>query len=65
MGALIDKKDGLDRRPHDIGENAWYYEEPDGLHVIHQGHGSIGIIKWRSLEASLKRKRTKRGKAAK
>ncbi len=59
MKALIDKRDGLYLRPHDIGKDAWYYEVSDGLHIIHRGHGRIGIIKWRSLEASLKRKRSK------
>lgn len=30
--ALIGR-DGLDRRPHDLAENAWYYESPGGIEV--------------------------------
>lgn len=54
MKALLDKN-GFDRRPHHVAPNCWYYEETDGLHVYFDGAGLIGIIKWRSLRASVAR----------
>ena len=67
MRALIDDN-GFDRRPHNVAPDCWYYEEPDGLHVywLPPGHTAIlvGIIKWRSLKASLKRKNRRAAAAA-
>jgi len=47
--------DGLDLNPHNVAPDCWYYEEPDGLHIYRDGK-LVGIIKWRSLRASIKRK---------
>lgn len=46
---------GLDRRPHNITPDFWFYEELDGLHILYKG-ASVGVIPWRSLRASLNRK---------
>lgn len=60
MKALLDK-DGLDRNPHNM-KNGWYYENKGGLEVYvrhSQMEGAVmarGIIPWRSIKASLKRK---------
>ena len=46
--------DGLDRNPHNIAPDAWYYETKGGLEIIHKGR-LVCIIRWRSLGTSLKR----------
>jgi len=59
MKPLLDSN-GLNRRPHTVAPDCWYYEEKDGLHIYFHPPGRsptlVGIIKWRSLKASLKRK---------
>lgn len=55
--ALLDQN-GLDRNPHNMAPDAWYYEEPGGLNVFfttRNFNGLVGRISWRQLRAALKR----------
>lgn len=47
----------LKLRPHHIDENSWWYEEPEGITVVHNStSGSVvSIIPWRQIRAALKR----------
>lgn len=57
MKALLDQN-GLDRRPHDVSNGLWYYEEKAGLKFYRLVNGRseyAGIIPWRSIAASLRR----------
>ena len=60
MRALLDKY-GFDRRAHHITSDVWYYETPGGLEVYWSPPGREGqlicCIPWRSLVASISRKR--------
>lgn len=58
---------GLDRMPHYVSRSLWYYEVPSGLELYHVDMGKVGVIPWRSIRASLKRKdaSAKRKRAAK
>lgn len=51
---VLPDKDGLDRNPHDLAPNAWYYEDKKGLIIYYNGI-LICVIPRRKLEASLKR----------
>ena len=57
MSKVLLGEDGLDRRPHNVAPDCWYYEKSDGLHVYWDGK-LVGIIKWRSLRASVARSNT-------
>ena len=46
--------DGLDRCPHNINANAWYYEGTGGIRIYVQSV-NVGTVRWESLRASLKR----------
>ena len=48
--------DGLNLHPVNIAPDVWYYEENRRISVYWEGHGLIGIIPWRNLRASLRRK---------
>jgi hypothetical protein len=51
-------RDHLKLWPHNINENWWWYEEPQGICVVHhQGTKGAAMvnISWRSLRAALKR----------
>jgi len=63
MKVLLDK-DGLDRRPHNLAPDAWYYEERNGLSIYYNGK-LICVIPRRKLEASLKRINAARKKSKK
>lgn len=45
---------GLELRPQSCAPDFWYYEEGDGIHCYFDGK-PVGIIKWRKLNASVKR----------
>ena len=48
----------LKRAPHTINEDWWWYEEPQGICVVHHmgTRGAFTVeIPWRSLRAALKR----------
>ena len=62
MGALLDNK-GLNRKPNNVAPNCWYYEEPGGLAVYFNGQ-LVGVLPWRSVAASLRRKQVARSKTA-
>lgn len=53
MKALLDK-DGLDRRPHTVAPDCWYYEFKAGLKIYYQSE-LVGILPWRSIVASVRR----------
>jgi hypothetical protein len=59
MKALIGK-DGLDRRPHNVATDVWYYEMRGGLEIHwnppKDGSYLVCIIPWKSVRASLRRK---------
>lgn len=64
MKATLNDK-GLDCNSHRF-KGGWYYEEPGGLGVYScEAGGYIGQIPWRSIEASLRRKRKAREKKEK
>lgn len=54
--------------PQNITQDAWYYEEPKGLHLVshdapipgHSHQVTNLVIKWRSLEETMKRYRAYR-----
>lgn len=57
MKALLGE-DGLDRRPHNLSINCWYYEKATGLMIYIQTPErteKVGTIRWRSIAASLRR----------
>ncbi len=66
MKTLLDK-DGLDRRPHRITNEFWYYEMSNGLWCYSDSIRKklLGVIPWRSIRASLKRLDTAKEKATK
>jgi hypothetical protein len=53
MKPLLDK-DGLDRRPHNLGIGRWYYEEKQGI-KIYCSNGFEFVIPWRQLRPSVHR----------
>lgn len=36
--------------------DVWWYEEPAGIAVVHEKLGTVVVIPWRMIRASLKRK---------
>lgn len=62
--SILRDKDGLDRKPHDLAPDAWYYEERNGISVYFNGK-LICVIPRRKLEASLKRINAARKKVKK
>lgn len=62
--SILPDKDGLDRKPHHLAPDAWYYEDKKGLSVYYNG-SLICVIPRRKLEASLKRINAARNKSRK
>ena len=60
MSLTLDQ-DGPDLNPRNIAPDCWYYETVAGLEVYYEGR-LVCILKWRSIEASLKRKKAGRKK---
>lgn len=53
----------LQRKPHHVDKDFWWYEESDGVHVVFDTFNQMGFkvqvvkrITWRALRAALKRK---------
>jgi hypothetical protein len=47
------ESDGFPCEPTDIGENAWYYVDSKGLHIITSPGGGQGHITWAKVKRAL------------
>lgn len=48
----------LQRKPHDVTEDLWWYEEPGGICICFKNGNRFNqaLIPWRSVRAAIKRK---------
>ena len=61
-------QDKLSRDPHTIVRDddgnitMWFYDEPDGISLWTRERGLVGVIKWRSVIAAVRRYRAAVGR---